>query len=579
MEEVEDPNGQTLIPFLVVDEEFFDLTEKGTTSFRVKASSEVSDLDDYLVVDIYDSENEVHPQGHVGWWSFGFEGASEFDLVITRGSDGIRISSPELAEKEFWINPDFGGLDADRLVVHIVTRKYFNDEIEYKESLCLYQDSDSLQRDLDQQTARQALSLFDQGQVDRWFLWPKRSRVFVAATEIRERDAVGNFAYAISALLRLNGVENCLYADRFDIGWRGTILPIPLLLEEITEQDVLILIYSISDPWAEVLNELPCKKIMLYSNVTPPTFFQVYDAELATHCKKSYGQVTQLDNFDHYISNSNRTRRDLLDLQSRKIDPEEKRRRKLLKDSSEMLSALFPETPIGMIDKTVKGLLEGSEAEAETPSRVTEHSICPPFITLNHWARLEAAPIELPKGSEKILYVGRISPNKKIEDLFLFLEEYKEKSPDACLILVGATSLEGYRHYLDHLCKNRHAAISKDIHFLDSVTDQELRTVYESADAFITMTEHEGYCIPLVEAMSFDLPVFAYAEEAVAETLGGAGLIFYDKVFSDIADEVYEVLNNPDKKNRFLETQRSRLTEIAVESNGAVLWKALEKLI
>ena len=114
--------GRSAAPFLVVESLCFDLSEETTETFRVRTSSTVSDIDDFFVVDIYDTENEVHPAGHRGWWSFEFGGTSEFDLCIARTEDGISVSSPDISEKGSWINPDFDGLDIPRLTVHIVIR-------------------------------------------------------------------------------------------------------------------------------------------------------------------------------------------------------------------------------------------------------------------------------------------------------------------------------------------------------------------------------------------------------------------------------------------------------------------------
>jgi glycosyltransferase involved in cell wall biosynthesis len=65
--------------------------------------------------------------------------------------------------------------------------------------------------------------------------------------------------------------------------------------------------------------------------------------------------------------------------------------------------------------------------------------------------------------------------------------------------------------------------------FTGGVSDQQLKAYYQIADAFVTVSEHEGFCVPLVEAMSMKLPITAYASTAIPETLGEAGIVWPDR--------------------------------------------------
>ncbi len=123
-----------------------------------------------------------------------------------------------------------------------------------------------------------------------------------------------------------------------------------------------------------------------------------------------------------------------------------------------------------------------------------------------------------------------------------------------------------YSHLKDH------------IHFLDAVTDGQLKTLYPAAAAFVTMSEHEGFCVPLVEAMVFDTPVFAYGCEAVVETLGQSGRVFYKKEFASIASNLYEVLHTDWKLASILSEQRRRLSQIQSAIDGRAIWSTIEEV-
>ena len=111
------------------------------------------------------------------------------------------------------------------------------------------------------------------------------------------------------------------------------------------------------------------------------------------------------------------------------------------------------------------------------------------------------------------------------------------------------------------------------------VSDGQLKTLYERSSAFVTMSEHEGFCVPVVEAMAFDKPVFAYADEAVLETLGRSGRVFYNKDFDAIAGDLDAVLSNPWIERLIVASQRSRMAEIVDQAAGQALWSVLEKVL
>ena len=127
-----------------------------------------------------------------------------------------------------------------------------------------------------------------------------------------------------------------------------------------------------------------------------------------------------------------------------------------------------------------------------------------------------------------ILFVGRVIANKKIEDVIRFFHAYHTTfNPRSRLLIVGVFSLfERYLASLNHLVADLGL---EHVHFTGHVSDEELVAYYDIADLFLCASEHEGFCVPLVEAFYKQVPVLAYAATAVPATMDGAGVLFDDK--------------------------------------------------
>jgi len=157
-----------------------------------------------------------------------------------------------------------------------------------------------------------------------------------------------------------------------------------------------------------------------------------------------------------------------------------------------------------------------------------------------------------------VLFVGRVTPNKKFEDLikafYLFQKTVRLRSR---LVLAGAMDpLDRYSAYLYGLVRELDV---RDVIFTRHVSQAELNACYREANIFLCMSEHEGFCIPLVEAMHFGVPVIAYDQEAVRETLGGSGVLVKEKHFETIAELMALVVTDGGFRDRIVAGQRARL--------------------
>jgi glycosyltransferase involved in cell wall biosynthesis len=141
----------------------------------------------------------------------------------------------------------------------------------------------------------------------------------------------------------------------------------------------------------------------------------------------------------------------------------------------------------------------------------------------------------------QVLHVGRVAPNKRLEDViksFYFLRKYRD--PEARLRLVGIdTDTELYSFSLRELAA--YLGIGESVEFVGGLADDEVRAMYEASDVYLCMSEHEGFCLPLIEAMHFRLPIVAFAAGAVPATLGGAGILVSEKRHADIGELLWRV--------------------------------------
>jgi len=161
-------------------------------------------------------------------------------------------------------------------------------------------------------------------------------------------------------------------------------------------------------------------------------------------------------------------------------------------------------------------------------------------------------------GKLNVLFVGRGVPNKRIEDLlcaFHYFQKNVEKN--SRLIHVGSyTGVERYQALVQALA--RRLGI-RDVVFAGSVSQAELTAYYRSARLFLCMSEHEGFCIPLLESMAHDVPILAYKAAAVPETLDGSGVLFSEKRWDYVAEMMGRLLQDKTLRAQIIAGQRERL--------------------
>ncbi len=320
-------------------------------------------------------------------------------------------------------------------------------------------------------------------------------------------DAISNEARILRDLFRNWGMRSEIYCDPSCADPR---LSDSLALEELRQlpaEEVAMLHLSVGSPANEMFPQLRCRKVIRYHNITPGHFFQLINPQTAR----------------------------LLDRGRRQLEA--------LKGSAELCLA--------------DSAYNASELVEAGYDNVHVH---PLHISLN---RVEAAADaslmrDYSDGKVNILFVGRLVPNKCIEDLihaFYYFQTYVE--PRSRLIHVG--SYAGSQAYRG-ICMSLEKKLGlRHVEHLGSVTEEALAACYQVSDLFLCMSEHEGFGIPLLEAMQAKLPVMAYASAAVPETMDGAGLLFEEKHFDAIAQWMGRLASPGALRDGVLATQEQRL--------------------
>jgi glycosyltransferase involved in cell wall biosynthesis len=161
-------------------------------------------------------------------------------------------------------------------------------------------------------------------------------------------------------------------------------------------------------------------------------------------------------------------------------------------------------------------------------------------------------------GVANLLFVGRLVPNKRQEDVIKAFYYLRQIRPRSRLFLVG--SWQNTRRYYAWLQEFAgRLGLSEAVYFPGHVSTAALAAYYRLADLFVCMSEHEGFCVPLIESMHFGVPVVAYASTAVPGTLGGAGILVREKRYDVIAELLHLLISDRKLYRQVVERQYARV--------------------
>jgi glycosyltransferase involved in cell wall biosynthesis len=339
-------------------------------------------------------------------------------------------------------------------------------------------------------------------------------------------DAIGNEALAIRDFLRANNIESEIFTLHFHPRYANLVRNYLEYDRFSSPENMLIYHFSIGSLVTKKFLRLADIKIIIYHNITPHHFFLDFHRGLAKDCFKGRLELKSLaDKVDLALGDSEYNR-------------------------SELVAAGFKRT----------GVL--------------------PLVM--DFAKFDQPPLPVLRelfadGKHNLLYVGRISPNKKVEDVIMTFNLYQKYfHADSRLFIVG--EYRGFERYLNALQNLVRELQIKNVHFSGHVPLAEVVSYFKLAHLYLHLSEHEGFCAPIPESFHLGIPVVAFDGGAVAETMNNGGVLVREKDFLKIAALCYEILSRPELKAMILAGQEKALEKYRQQLTGQILLAYLRGL-
>ena len=338
-------------------------------------------------------------------------------------------------------------------------------------------------------------------------------------------DAISQQAMTLRRMFRAMGIRSEIYSENVDVQLGGEARPVRRLRDEVGDA-VVMFHFSIGSEVADLFRLLPNRRALVYHNITPPEFFRGVNPQVAALCARGREELRALRSHCQVaLADSEFNRRELAELG---------------------------------FDRT---------------------AVLPILLDPDRYAMAPVAALENPyrDGHVNFLHVGRLVPNKRIEDILKVFYFYRRRiNPDSRLFLVGIdTDMEIYAVGLRQMI---HDLGISGVAFPGRVSQRELVSYYRLAHVYLCMSEHEGFCAPLVEAMYLGVPVIAYASSAVPETLGDAGALVLRKNFPEIAELAALICEDTSLRATMVAAGRERAAQFLPERVQPRLTELVEPL-
>ncbi|MEA2370641.1 MAG: hypothetical protein QOH12_1035 [Solirubrobacteraceae bacterium] len=329
-------------------------------------------------------------------------------------------------------------------------------------------------------------------------------------------DAVTTQALVYRSLFEEWGFGGGEYAVSIDPRIAGRVRPLKSL--EAGAGDVLVIHYSAYAPKLRAVLDLPNPKLLVYHNVTPAKWFWDYEPTIAVHCSLGRRQL--------------------------------------------------PEFARGVDLAAGVSHFNAAELAAVGASRTAVIPILfsPP----------QAPAVSPPAGPPTILFVGRLTPHKRQDELIGAFALYRRhRSPEARLVLVG----EGLTpRYAESLVELADRLAPGAVTFRSGISREDLWRCYQEASVFVCLSEHEGFCIPLLEAFHFEVPVIARPSGGVLEVAGDAAIVTDDRDLGMTAELIHLVVSDDELRGELARRGRIRLEDYAADEVAAGLRAAIEEV-
>lgn len=325
-------------------------------------------------------------------------------------------------------------------------------------------------------------------------------------------DGVGNDTLAIDKIIKEMGYITKIYAENIDPRISKNLVDKIEEMPKLDKQDIIIYHLSTGTVLNDKLKEYQGRKLIIYHNVTPAHFFKLYNRISYNLCKEGREGVKKLSHTADYCW----------------------------------------------------AVSEYNKQELQENGYQCKIDVVPIVIPFEDYAKEPDKEILKQYSDDwvNIIFVGRIVPNKKQEDVIKTFYYYKKYiNPKSRLFLVG--SFQGNETYYERLCKYIEQLELCDVYITGHIKFNQILSYYRLADVFLCMSEHEGFCIPLLEAMYFYVPIIAYSCTGIKETLSYAGMKLEIKDCKVAAEMIHMAIENKELRERIISQQNDRLKEFA----------------
>jgi L-malate glycosyltransferase len=340
-------------------------------------------------------------------------------------------------------------------------------------------------------------------------------------------DAIGHEVLGIQRVLRAAGYESEIFVETADHRLESQTRDYRELVDFSHRDNLLLHHFSLGSKASRTAYALPDRMALIYHNITPPEYFVGVHRRLARQTFRGRRELqAYADRCDLAMGDSEFNRQDL-----------------------ETLG--FPRTAV--------------------------LPVVPDFSHLDlepNW--LVARDFD--DDCTNIVFVGRVIANKKIEDVICWFHAYHTIfNPRSRLLLVGAQT--GFERYLASLHELVGRLGVSQVHFVGHVSDEELVACYETADLFLCASEHEGFCVPIVEAFYKQVPVLAYSATAVPSTMDGAGVLFENRDPIHVAALMDAIISNVALQDRIVDGQLAAVDRLRSKDFAGTLLGFVDRIL
>ncbi|MFW6140334.1 MAG: glycosyltransferase family 4 protein [Acidobacteriota bacterium] len=347
------------------------------------------------------------------------------------------------------------------------------------------------------------------------------------ATSLSYGDAISDEMLEIRKALREYGYESEIFIKYYDNQTAKYARDYREYINFSSEKNIVIFHFSIGSPVSKMFFRIPDKKVMIYHNITPYKFFIDTHRILTKECYKGRLELKMFaDRVNLALGDSEYNRK-------------------------ELEAAGYKKT-----------------------------GVLPLLLDLPKFDQ-EGDPVtrEIYDNQKKsLLFVGRVAPHKKFEDVIKVFYFYKKYfNSDSQLFLAG--DFRGMEKYYGGLQRLINKLKLEDVHITGHVDFSELTAYYKMADIYLSMSEHEGFGVPLIEAFYNHIPVVAYEAGAVRETMNQGGVLLKEKKRLHTAALIDQIILNEKLREKLIFSQNKALEKYQKKNASRILMKHIKEVL